>query len=252
MTRPAILDVADPYYTSLPPFRTAFEYGSIALMYHKMGPRPRKVRLKGLYVSKSLFERQLRELQAGGLESAGMDEIKNGAPRRFAITFDDGFVNVLRHAVPLLERYKFKAIQFLVPGLIGKTNEWEQREGEAGERLMDAGEIREWLAAGHEIGAHTLTHPFLTRLPPDRAREEIFASKKMLEDDFGVPIRHFCYPYGDQNETVRHLVREAGYETACTTFAGIITSETNPWELKRYMARHRSRQLKQFISWLRG
>ncbi len=62
---------------------------------------------------------------------------------------------------------------------------------------MDERQIRDWLAAGHEIGAHTLTHPALAELPPERARAEIFDSRKLLEDRFGVPVRHFCYPYGE-------------------------------------------------------
>ena len=102
----------------------------------------------------------------------------------------------------------------------------------------------EWLAAGNDIGSHTLTHPRLTQLAPGRAREEISASRKRLEDLFGRPVRHFCYPYGDWNPAVRDLVREAGYATACTTTAGVNTAAESPWELKRYTARYASRSLK--------
>ena len=132
----------------------------------------------------------------------------------------------------------------LVPGHIGKFNEWDVKLGEAREPLMSAGQVREWLAAGHEIGAHTMSHPFLTRVSFREAREEIFASKKKLEDVFGVAIRHFAYPYGDWNEPVRDLVREAGYVTACTTEFGLNTTDTHPLALKRIMARRRSISLK--------
>ncbi len=47
---------------------------------------------------------------------------------------------------------------------------------------------------GHQIGAHTRTHPVLTEIPAARAREEIAASKKALEDRFGFAVKHFCYP----------------------------------------------------------
>ena len=56
------------YYSGLAPFRTVFETGNPILTYHKLGPRPAKVRLKGLYVSERLFERQLRELRDAGFE----------------------------------------------------------------------------------------------------------------------------------------------------------------------------------------
>jgi peptidoglycan/xylan/chitin deacetylase (PgdA/CDA1 family) len=104
--------------------------------------------------------------------------------------------------------------------------------------------VRLWLAAGHQIGSHTLTHPWLTRLSGPEAREQIVSSKKALEDFFGLPIRHFCYPYGDWDATVRDLVAEAGYETACTTQAGVNTPGTDRFALKRFTARYPSRNLK--------
>jgi len=109
---------------------------------------------------------------------------------------------------------------------------------------MDASQVRDWLAAGDDIGSHTLTHPFLTRLAPREAREEIFASKKRLEDLFGRAIEHFCYPYGDWNAAVRDWVIEGGYRTACTTEFGVNTPETSAFALKRITARYRSRSLK--------
>src|ERR1051325_3683488 len=63
------------HYSSLGPFRDLFEQGNPILTYHKLGPRPRRVRVKGLYVSAALFDRQLAELRAAGVPSA--------APRDF-------------------------------------------------------------------------------------------------------------------------------------------------------------------------
>ena len=93
---------------------------------------------------------------------------------------------------------------------------------------------------GTRIGSHTLTHPFLTRISLARAREEIGASKKKLEDRFGQPVRHFCYPYGDWSPAVRDLVSAAGYETACTTGFGVNTSATPRFALRRILARYQS------------
>ena len=113
---------------------------------------------------------------------------------------------------------------------------------------MDAAQVSEWLAAGHEIGSHTLKHPWLTRLPAREAREEIVASKKKLEDLFGLTVEHFCYPYGDWNETVRDMVIEAGYQSACTTEFGINTPNTSPFAFKRITARYPSRNLKAWLA----
>ncbi len=234
------------YYSTFAPFRKVFGQGNPVLMYHKLGPRPRGARLKGLYLSTKLFTRQLQELREAKFVSGSLEECVGPLrEKRIGLTFDDGYVNVLRHGLEPLASAGFTAIQFLVADLLGKTNEWDMALGEVPEPMMDVGQVREWIAAGHDIGSHTLTHPWLTRLPASAAREEIVASRKRLEDVFGCPIRHFCYPYGDWNETVRDLVAAAGYQTACTTQPGINTPADSPFALKRFTARYPSRNLKE-------
>ena len=239
-------------YSSLRRFREFFQTGTPVLTYHKVGPRPFRARLKGLYLSPRLFAKQMRELREAGYTSGSLldcgKQKKNDDPS-IVVTFDDGYTNVFENAVEPLAQAGFKAIQFLLPDLLGKCNEWDLPSGEVREPLMDVAQVREWLAAGHEIGSHTLTHPFLTRLPWDVAREEISASKKKLEDLFGRPIEHFCYPYGDWNPAVRDLVMEAGYRTACTVDFGINTPETPRLELKRITARYPSRSWKTLQRW---
>jgi peptidoglycan/xylan/chitin deacetylase (PgdA/CDA1 family) len=231
------------YYSGLKPFAGFFATGVPMLMYHKLGPRPPRVRLKGLYVGERLFARQLAELRRAGFSTGAYGpatERKGNLAKRIVLTFDDGFTNVLRHGLEPMAKHGFRAIEFLVADRLGGCNEWETAEGEAREPLMDVRQVREWLAAGHEIGSHTLTHPFLTRITAGQAREEIFSSKKKLEDIFGQPVRHFCHPYGDWNSAVRDLVIAAGYETACTTDFGVNTAATSPFQQKRITARYQS------------
>lgn len=234
-----------PYYTSLASVGAGFEQGNSILTYHKLGARPRRVRLKGLYVSSRLFGAQLRELQAAGYQNGSLSGCAGPRrSRRVVITFDDGYVNVLQHGLEPLARFGFRAIQFLPADLLGRANEWDVALGEAREAIMDVAQVRDWLAAGHDIGSHTLDHPFLTKLPAAAAQEQIRASKKKLEDVFGRPIEHFCYPYGDWNLAVRDLVAEAGYRTACTTDSGTNGPADSPFELKRFTARYPSRNWK--------
>src|SRR6266481_1126517 len=212
------------YYSKLGPFLQLFLSGRPILTYHHVGPRTRGTRIKGLYVSAKLFARQVAELKSAGFSTPIYGSVvgkeSSQAPQVF-LTFDDGFRDVFENALPAMQTHQFCGIQFLVSGLIGKTNEWQQKAGDVIEPLMDEAQVRDWLAAGQQIGSHTQTHPRLTQLPPAAALEEISASKKAIEDRFGVPIKRFCYPYGDCNERVRDLVVEAGYETACTTVTGL-------------------------------
>ncbi len=243
------------YYSSLNAFKAVFLTGRPILTYHHVGPRSRGARIKGLYLDPKLFARQLAELRAAGFTTAKFRNATgagSSGERRVFLTFDDGFRDVFENALPVLEQHRFCGIEFLVSGLVGRTNEWQQREGDVVEPLMDDSQVRDWLAAGHEIGSHTQTHPHLTQLSPAVAREEISASRKALEDRFGVVIEHFCYPYGDWNEAVRDLVIAAGYQTACTTLPGVNTAAESPFELKRFTARYPSRNLKAIWSRLRA
>jgi len=241
------------YYSALGPFRKLFGQGNPVLTYHKLGPRPRRARLKGLYVSEGLFTRQLEGLREAGFTAGSLEDCAGPfRGKRIALTFDDGYVNALRYGLEPLASTGFKAIQFLVADLMGKCNEWDVPLGEVPEPMMDAAQVREWLAAGHAIGSHTLTHPWLSRLSASAAREEITASRKKLEDLFGRPIHHFCYPYGDWNEPLRDLVAAAGYKTACTTDPGVNTVADSPFALKRFTARYPSRNWEAIWSRLRA
>ena len=234
------------YYSSLAPFRNALNSGRGVLMYHHVGPRPRAARIKGLYVGTELFKRQIAELSNAAFSTPAYNGVLTncGAGPEVFLSFDDGFCDVFHNAFPVLTQHGFRAIQFVVADLFGKTSEWQIPSGDVPGPLMDGAQIKEWLAAGNEIGSHTLTHPRLTQIPVAQAREEITASKKKLEDQFGRKIHHFCYPYGDYNPAVRELVREAGYRTACTTEFGVNVAGTSPFALKRITARYKSRSLK--------
>src|SRR5579859_2309001 len=185
-----------------------FETGQPILMYHKIGPRPSRVRIKGLYLSTRLLKKQLGELAEAGFCTPTYGQLPATANKSKAISlsFDDGFANAFKNAMRPLAELKFRAIQFLVVSRVGKFNDWEVQLGDVREPLMDMAMIKDWLAAGHEIGGHTLTHPMLTRLSLRDAREEIFVSKRKLEDMFGVPVRHFAYPFGDRNEAIRDQI----------------------------------------------
>ena len=242
----------DGGYAALGPFRPAFARGVPTLVYHKLGALPQGVNWKSLYVDEGLFAWQMRDLRRAGFSAAALDawrEFSSPDPARAVLTFDDGSRTVLRHAMEELSVNRFTGIQFIVADAIGGVNHWDVREnGEAADPLMDAKDIREWLAAGHGIGAHTLTHPRLTEIPVDRAKEEISASKKKLEDLFGVAIRHFCYPYGKWDQRVRDLVEEAGYETAVTLDFGVNGSVRDAFALKRIGARHPSLNFRNFVA----
>ncbi len=240
-------------YSTLSPFEDWFRSGTPILTYHKLGARPAGARLKGLYLSSRRFKKQLSELKQAGFSTPPLASVLPGnavAQRHVILSFDDGFRNVFENGLEPLREHQFRAIQFLVADLLGRRNEWDLEVGEIPAPLMDASQVREWLSAGHEIGSHSLTHPRLTQLSASRAREEIAASKKKLEDLFHQPIEHFCYPYGDWNDAVAGMVEAAGYRSACTTNFGLVTSASRAFALDRISVRYPSRSLKTAKAWL--
>jgi len=98
-------------------------------------------------------------------------------------------------------------------------------------------EIRQMSKAGISFGAHTITHPVLGGLPISRLQEEIFGSKKTVEDRLQSPVRHFAYPFGKHADfcgDAKNIVQAAGFQTAVTTISGINGPEQDLLELRRF------------------
>ena len=89
---------------------------------------------------------------------------------------------------------------------------------------------------GFTIGAHTVSHRILTRIPLREAEWEITESKQRIERHLGEPVRHFAYPNGTQADwdpKIKRLVRRAGFETASTTVRGCNVKDADPYALRR-------------------
>jgi peptidoglycan/xylan/chitin deacetylase (PgdA/CDA1 family) len=89
---------------------------------------------------------------------------------------------------------------------------------------------------GFAIGAHTVNHPILSRVSPERAQAEIVGSRTIIEAACGLTPRAFAYPNGraeDYTAAIVQMVRAAGFTCAVTTRFGVNTPGTSPWELRR-------------------
>jgi len=87
--------------------------------------------------------------------------------------------------------------------------------------IMDEGALRRLVAAGHEIGSHTVTHPLLDQLDVTRLEDEVQRSKAMLEAASGSKLSGFCYPNGNMTTAVKAAVAKAGYVYAVSANPGI-------------------------------
>lgn len=215
------------------------------LMYHNIARAPRDLRVyRSLYVSPETFARQmwlLHRLGYTGLSmSAAMPYLRGERQGRVAvITLDDGYVDNLESALPVLSRFGFSATIYAVSGSIGRFNTWDAERLGIRKRLMSAEELQAWHSGGMEIGAHSQTHPRLTHCDDRQLRNEIRGCKADLEDRLGLEVTQFCYPYGDADDRVAIATREAGYTAATTTRRGRAVPGSDLWRLPRVqVARH--------------
>lgn len=114
---------------------------------------------------------------------------------------------------------------------IGRTEQQTLRIDEL-TTLEDSGLIK--------VGAHTLSHSLLSKLPLDEQRYEIFESKQKLERLIGHSVSSFSYPWGghnDYNETSIKLVKEVGFNCSCSNFPGVINRWSDPFQLPRFIVR---------------
>lgn len=209
------------------------------LMYHQIDQRPAKGKpLRGLVVSAQAFGRQMALLHALGYQALGMGALMpylRGQKRGkvCGITFDDGYLNNLEHALPILSRYQFSSTCYAVSGSLGGLNSWDIAKGIDPKPLMDANALRTWLGGGQEVGAHGVAHLDLTTLSDSQAFNEIKLSKVRLEETLSASITHFCYPYGRFQQQHIEMAKEAGYESATSTQRGRAQARDSLYALPR-------------------
>lgn len=100
-------------------------------------------------------------------------------------------------------------------------------------RILNSEEVSTLGSELISIGAHSMTHPFLSFLPHTRQRQEIQDSKTRLEEIIGQKVVSFAYPHGNYSEETAALVREAGFMSACTTYPRTVWKQCDRFKLPR-------------------
>lgn len=196
------------------------------LGYHRFENPPSD----GLAISTKEFESQMQRLKDAGITVISMDDFlawRRGAkaiPARAAvITIDDGYVSGYSEAWPVLKKFGYPFTMFVYTNYIsagGKSIKWEQ--------------LAEMVAAGVDIGSHTVSHASLTKRGSKTEGEfetwlwnELRGSKELLEQRLNTKVRTLAFPYGISNEQVKQAGMKAGYE-ALFTVNGIKTHVSSP------------------------
>jgi peptidoglycan/xylan/chitin deacetylase (PgdA/CDA1 family) len=211
------------------------------LMYHSVAEEDESALRPYFWIATTpaQFLQQMSWLHEQGYRTASlasaMEQLQSGtAEKTVVITFDDGYRNFVQHAWPALERFGFTATMFLPTASIGDhPHTFNKRE------CMTWAEVRELHRRGISFGSHTVTHPQLHDLQPDRIREELQRSRQTIEDAIGSGVDTFAYPYAfpqtDQpfKTMLRATLEESGYRYGVCTRIGRAGKGSDPLFLER-------------------
>ncbi len=200
-------------------------------MYHQVADIPADQNPLGLAMSPVQFESQMSYLASHGYRCLSLKEavqtIKSGGvtpAKSFVITFDDGYQEVRSIAAPILEKFGFTATIFLVANRMGSPSNWWVQNGDITGQLLTWEEARDLAQRGYTLGSHTANHLMLRRLDDQSAFAEIQNSKMLLQEQLGMQVDFFSYPYSETDARIQGLIESAGYTAACAGYMG-------PWGL---------------------
>lgn len=210
---------------------------ALVLCYHALSPEwP-----SPLAVRPDQFARQLDHLLRLGFTGATFSELLRPAQspgqHRVAVTFDDAYVSVLDHAMPVLASRGMPATVFVPTDYVShkaplawpSNDKWLGSRWEAQLACLSWYQLAHLAGLGWEIGSHTCTHPHLTSLTEPQIAHELRTSKAVCQEQLNVPCSSIAYPYSAYDARVTAAARAAGYLGAATVPAGLLArSKASP------------------------
>jgi peptidoglycan/xylan/chitin deacetylase (PgdA/CDA1 family) len=176
------------------------------LMYHRIVPIAEAGNsIRGLVVPPEVFAAQMEALAVAGWHTITMAELaadlqahRKPAPRTFVITIDDGWNDGFTYALPILQSHGYVATYFVIAGRIDSAGN------------LSTPQIKALVAAGEEIGDHTMDHLSLSRLAPAKLKFEIDAGAARIAQVTGRWPVTLAYPSGGVDNAVAAAVQACG------------------------------------------
>lgn len=208
--------------------------------YHKMSEKSTST----YEVEIADFTEQLAAMNEAGFETVTPTQIadyldgKGELPDKPAcITFDDGAMSVLTVSKPLMDKYGYVGAAFLIAGSVG------------GHGNLDWDDVAELEEAGWEIGSHTVSHIYPTRVSIEKCAEEFASSRETIRDNIEGDCIAIAYPYGLYDDDTLDAVRDAGYRLGFTIDLGPADQTDDPLLIPREMLVN-GNSMRTFRRWL--
>jgi peptidoglycan/xylan/chitin deacetylase (PgdA/CDA1 family) len=206
--------------SSLKTLRPIARRSSLILAYHGLIDGVPVGDPDNLLVRVDRFRAQVELLGDAGFGFVTVEEFARRAgggpppPGLVALSFDDGMADNHQLLLPLLQEYEITATIYVATGFVGEANPWLAPS--SGARMMTAGELRDCLAAGVELGAHSHTHPDMLELDHATCLAEMRRSSDELVRLTGTAPRTFAYPFCHYGPQAVAAAADAGFEAAVT------------------------------------
>ncbi|MBP7087685.1 MAG: polysaccharide deacetylase family protein [Candidatus Omnitrophica bacterium] len=203
------------------------------LMYHQIGLKQHS-EYPSIYTSKDSFEKQMRILKESGYETIYLSEYAqilkrpgSSIKKRIVICFDDAYEGVYKFAYPVLAKYNFKAVVFII------TEKLKKKLIPRSFPFLSINQIKELQKHNFKVASHSYSHADLTKVNNIALEREIGESKRILEDIFSAKVESFSYPMNKYNAQVIEMVKKHGYTCACTDNLGLYNFKEDLFTLKR-------------------
>jgi len=156
-----------------------------------------------------VFEAQIKMLADSGYHTISADQLyaylNNGTAlptKPIMLTFDDTDLPQFTIAKPVMEKYGFKGMFFIMTVSLGRPN------------YMSREQVKQLSDAGHEIGSHTWDHKSLKKFTDADWATQIDKPTKTLEAVTGKSIKYFAYPFGLMNSAAIPGLKSHGFNAA--------------------------------------
>jgi peptidoglycan/xylan/chitin deacetylase (PgdA/CDA1 family) len=199
------------------------------LMYHLIDTLADAGRARpGLVIDPAIFGQEMRLLHANGWHTITLATLqldlatgRTPPPRTLVITIDDGHIDGLTNALPILRQYGFVATYFVVLGRIHSP------------RFLSAADLVILAQAGMEIADHTMDHRDVARLHGPALDFQIGAGAAAIKQITGRAPTSFAYPSGEWSLEAIGAIQSAGMGVAVTTKEGVLETWQDRFLLPR-------------------